>query len=69
VGPFLLLAALQRRKEMLQDSCQLAVDRRPFASSRICNDIQRRETSFGWIACSVSQEEVIRTDSGDYPLG
>ncbi len=43
---FLLLGALQRRKEILQDTCQLGASKRPFDRCRICNDIRRRRPTF-----------------------
>src|SRR5664279_4600700 len=48
----LTLGRLVATQRVLQDRCQLEVGKRPCDSSRIRNDIQRREPDFRWIARS-----------------
>jgi len=43
--------------------------KRPCDSSRIRNDIQRRQPNFRWISSFVLVDEAIRMDIDDYPFG
>ena len=63
------LGRLAKTQRLLQDWCQLEVDRETCDSFRIRNDIQRRHPNFRWDRSFVLVDEAIRMDIDDYQFG